>query len=268
MNFEFPTVKSKSISRRTEKYFKLFFTVPKIIEIEHDKAFLESSEKIFVPYKEIEVSAFAWGEGPIVLLVHGWRLAGISLRHFVKPLVDAGYRIICFDAPGYGRTDGKYPNLFEFAGAVQAIAKHQGPLYAVVAHSLGAASVTYSLKKELTINRMVFLSPLCWLYNSVTQFFNVMKVDQKIQEEFVDIFEEKFGQDVWEVTSCDKILKTFDIPLLVFHDPDDSEVSYEHGVAIAKAGLNTELLQIRDVGHQGILNDDHVVVETVRFICS
>jgi pimeloyl-ACP methyl ester carboxylesterase len=42
------------------------------------------------------------GEGPAVLLSHGFPELGYSWRHQVKPLVDAGYRVIVPDQRGYG----------------------------------------------------------------------------------------------------------------------------------------------------------------------
>ena len=33
------------------------------------------------------------GEGPLVVLVHGWPELWLSWRHQIEPLVDAGYRV-------------------------------------------------------------------------------------------------------------------------------------------------------------------------------
>ncbi|HSY57332.1 MAG TPA: alpha/beta fold hydrolase, partial [Bradyrhizobium sp.] len=44
------------------------------------------------------------GEGPLVLLCHGWPELGFSWRHQM-PLAAAGYRAVAPDLRGYGRTD-------------------------------------------------------------------------------------------------------------------------------------------------------------------
>ena len=46
--------------------------------------------------------AEVWGEGPVVLLVHGWGGWRGQLGRFVAPLVDAGHRVVAVDAPGHG----------------------------------------------------------------------------------------------------------------------------------------------------------------------
>lgn len=42
------------------------------------------------------------GEGPLVVLVHGWPELWYSWRHQIKPLAEAGYRVAVPDMRGYG----------------------------------------------------------------------------------------------------------------------------------------------------------------------
>ena len=45
------------------------------------------------------------GEGPLVVLCHGWPELWYSWRHQIGPLADAGYRVVVPDQRGYGLTD-------------------------------------------------------------------------------------------------------------------------------------------------------------------
>jgi pimeloyl-ACP methyl ester carboxylesterase len=45
------------------------------------------------------------GEGPLIVLCHGWPELWHSWRHQIEPLVDAGYRVVVPDQRGYGGTD-------------------------------------------------------------------------------------------------------------------------------------------------------------------
>lgn len=45
------------------------------------------------------------GEGPLVLLCHGFPELWYSWRHQLAPLATAGYRTVALDLPGYGRSD-------------------------------------------------------------------------------------------------------------------------------------------------------------------
>jgi pimeloyl-ACP methyl ester carboxylesterase len=44
------------------------------------------------------------GEGPLVLLVHGFPESWYSYRHQLRALADAGYRAVAIDVRGYGRS--------------------------------------------------------------------------------------------------------------------------------------------------------------------
>jgi pimeloyl-ACP methyl ester carboxylesterase len=45
------------------------------------------------------------GEGPLVLLLHGWPESWYSWRHQISPVADAGFTAVAIDLPGYGRSD-------------------------------------------------------------------------------------------------------------------------------------------------------------------
>src|SRR5262249_60479439 len=45
------------------------------------------------------------GEGPLVLLCHGFPEIWYSWRHQLAPIAAAGFRVVAIDLPGYGRSD-------------------------------------------------------------------------------------------------------------------------------------------------------------------
>jgi pimeloyl-ACP methyl ester carboxylesterase len=52
----------------------------------------------------VELSVLDEGEGPLVVLCHGFPELAYSWRHQVPALVDAGYRVLAPDMRGYGRS--------------------------------------------------------------------------------------------------------------------------------------------------------------------
>ena len=84
------------------------------------------------------------GEGPPVLLVHGWSCDGSDWSHQVPALVDGGYRAITVDLRGHGRSSvatGGY-NPKDFADDLAALLDglNVGPVVAI-GHSMGGAVV-------------------------------------------------------------------------------------------------------------------------------
>ena len=53
----------------------------------------------------IELSVHVAGEGPAIVLSHGFPELAYSWRHQVQPLVEAGFRVIVPDQRGYGASD-------------------------------------------------------------------------------------------------------------------------------------------------------------------
>lgn len=53
----------------------------------------------------IELNIAEAGEGPLVLLLHGFPESWYSWRHQLKPLADAGYHVVAPDMRGYGKSD-------------------------------------------------------------------------------------------------------------------------------------------------------------------
>jgi non-heme chloroperoxidase len=49
--------------------------------------------------------AKSWGDGPPVVLIHGWPLSGDSWDPVSNALADAGFRAIAYDRRGFGRSD-------------------------------------------------------------------------------------------------------------------------------------------------------------------
>lgn len=58
-----------------------------------------------VPTNGIELNIAEAGNGPLVLLLHGFPESWYSWRHQFKPLADAGYHVVAPDMRGYGKSD-------------------------------------------------------------------------------------------------------------------------------------------------------------------
>lgn len=60
----------------------------------------------FVRTNGIRMAVFEQGEGPAVIMVHGFPELAYSWRHQMPALANAGFRAIAPDMRGYGQTDG------------------------------------------------------------------------------------------------------------------------------------------------------------------
>ncbi len=92
---------------------------------------------------DVELAVKVEGEGPLVILMHGWPELGLSWRHQIPALVAAGYRVALPDMRGYGasskpRETGAY-TLDIIADDMRAVADHLGATrWVAVGHDWGA----------------------------------------------------------------------------------------------------------------------------------
>ena len=91
----------------------------------------------------IRVRAAVEGEGPLVILVHGWPELWYSWRHQVRALTEAGFRVVAPDVRGYGGSDKPHPVeaydmlqlTADVVGLIDALGEEQATL---VGHDWGA----------------------------------------------------------------------------------------------------------------------------------
>lgn len=58
---------------------------------------------------EVRIRAALKGEGPLVVLVHGFPESWFSWRHQIDPIADAGFTACAIDVRGYGGSDKPHP---------------------------------------------------------------------------------------------------------------------------------------------------------------
>jgi AcrR family transcriptional regulator len=124
-----------------------------------EQAVLREGAAFDVPFAKGRLRAWRWGEGPTVLLVHGWGGRGGQLTPFVAPLRAAGFSVVAFDGPAHGASHGRIASVPLFAKAVHALSAHVGTVRGIVAHSMGAAGSAVALVEGLRVEASVFVGP-------------------------------------------------------------------------------------------------------------
>jgi pimeloyl-ACP methyl ester carboxylesterase len=91
----------------------------------------------------IEIFLLEQGEGPLVLLCHGWPELSYSWRHQIQALAAAGFHVVAPDMRGFGRTSAPAEidaySIFDHVGDMVALVAALGEKQAViVGHDWGA----------------------------------------------------------------------------------------------------------------------------------
>ncbi len=91
----------------------------------------------------IEIFLLEQGEGPLVVLCHGWPELSYSWRHQIAALAAAGFHVVAPDMRGFGRTSAPVDisaySIFDTVGDMVALVAALGEnRAAIVGHDWGA----------------------------------------------------------------------------------------------------------------------------------
>ncbi len=251
------------------KVYEMFFTPQKPDISEADVAFLNTAIQTTLPCGELNITVSTWGEGPAVLLAHGWGGSRAQLRGFVPPLVDAGFRVVAFDFPAHGNSSGKTTNIPEMSPALQAVEESEGPFHAIIAHSFGTLVTSYTLVNhpEIAPARLVYFGAMNRLMASVPRFQKMAGLSDEIVAHLTGAIEDTFGRDFLAAITNESLAPQLDIPALMFHDEQDPVTPVEDSLEIAQAWPTAELVLTKGLGHRRALRDEQIIRRTVAFIC-
>jgi pimeloyl-ACP methyl ester carboxylesterase len=265
---ETTTTKNQAIVKRV---YQAFFS-PSQYEIKpRDREMIARGKNYRVPFAGGELAVTAWGESdPAVLLMHGWGGARAQMTGFVEPLLEAGYRVVAYDQPAHGESDGKQTNLLEIAPTMDLVREREGNFEAIVAHSFGTLVASYALvnRNFPPPSRLVYFGSFNRLLDSLPRFQVQAGLPDEIIEGLRDMIYENFGKNVLDSIVNETMTPKIDIPALMFHDKGDNVTPIEDSRAVARAWKSARLIETEGLGHRGALQSRDVHAQVVEFFKS
>jgi pimeloyl-ACP methyl ester carboxylesterase len=232
----------------------------------HERALLDrATERFAIARSRGALRAWAWGDGPTILLAHGWEGRGSQLGAFVDPLVARGFRVVAFDAPAHGDSVGWHTNLVEVAGAILDVANREGRLAGIVAHSLGAAATTIAIARGAEVDRAVYLAPMFAVERTVRGFAQLVGLSPDAGDRFVAGIEARTATPVGALEGAVHAPRIA-APLLVVHDEDDREVAIAHAEGLVAFWPDARLRRTKGLGHRRIVRDEETVAAGTTFL--
>ena len=246
--------------------YRLWFRTRRFPESAAGRRVAERAVRETLRVDNLPIAIYRWGEGPVVLFVHGWSGRGSQAAVFVEPLLRAGFQVIAVDAPGHGETPGDRTNILECAVVLRAIERAYGPLYGAITHSFGGMVLAYALKHGMRVGRVVSLSAPATVEYLVDGFSQTLDMPPAVAGNLRQRLELRFEGDFRARISTINNVRELAVPALVIHDVDDASVSWRQGEMIAAAWPGARFLKTQGLGHGRILRDPGVVEAAVAFI--
>lgn len=242
--------------------FRLWFrTGPRLPRRPEAGALWSGADPLLLHHRGDLLRGAAWGDGPRVLLVHGWGGDSSQLSELVRPLVEAGYRVMAYDLPAHGVNPGRRTNLFESADAISAIGREHGPLHAVVAHSFGTLASLVAVRQKLLTDRLVALAPTVLLDTMIAGFAELLGLSHPVRNRLAGRVLEFAGREFWTDLSQPH-------PALIIHDDTDALAPIANAEYLASVWRYARLSRTSGLGHYRLLRDPGVIARVVDFVAT
>lgn len=241
-------------------------------ESDLDRKMLFSADSFDIPFEGQVLKGYRWGEGRVVLLVHGWSSRASHMAFLARNLAKAGYQAVAFDGPAHGRssynTSIPQSNLPEFCRSIYHVARRLGPLYGLVGHSFGAAAASFTVAGlaqiagyRTAVEKLVLIASPPGICGMIDHYCRAGGFGEGRAERLRKLMEEEYPLTVqdYEVKHALGQLGQIDVDVLVVHDHDDGEVPVESARHMIDGYDHVQLVLTRGEGHRRILVSRKVV---------
>src|SRR5689334_23002140 len=259
------------ISKKTAAASALdLFRTPQIRNTKLPSGVFDKAEKLQFDIEGVTVHGYSWNHNVLkkVLIIHGFESSIVNFDHFVFPLMDKGYGVLAFDAPGHGRSGGDTITIPLFANMITMVCEKYGPVHSFMAHSFGGLTLSMALE-NMEHNeswKVVFIAPLTELKTSAQVFFQVINIDQTVQQKFDELITEMGGFPL-EWYSIRRAIKNIRTQVLWLHDEDDDQTPLRDALKVKRDNpANVKFLITKGLGHSRIYNDKKIVQEIIDFL--
>jgi pimeloyl-ACP methyl ester carboxylesterase len=252
-----------------KKVYQAFFS-PSQYEVKSvDREIIERGNNYRIPFDGGELAVTSWGDsGPTVLLMHGWGGARAQMTGFVAPLLSAGYRVVAYDQPAHGESDGKMTNLIEIAPTMSLVMKREGEFDAVIAHSFGTLITSYAL---VNLNfpppsKLIYFGAFNRLLESLPRFQVLANLPDEVMDGLNSAISDNFGKNVLDAIVNETLVPQINIPALMFHDTADNVTPVEDSRAIARVWKSARFVETDGLGHRGALQSKEIHEQVLSFL--
>ena len=231
----------------------------------------QADDCVTLKLNNTSIPVYLWGEGPLVVMMHGWSGSGSQFRKLIPGLVKAGYRVAAFDAPAHGSNPGKQSHLLEFCDSLIAIQQQLGSIDTVIAHSFGGMAAIVASQRGLTPKQMILFGPHLDAHEMHQTYSDLLNLRPKLSIRFREIIEQRMldilrVDDVWQFLTPKNLLAPIKSKGLLIYDLNDEEISQEQFKAVGQYWQDCETIETQGLGHHRILKDRAVIGDVLAYM--
>lgn len=260
-----------SPSMAAKDAFKLFTTPYSNRKTYEVPEAFKSAEKLAFSFQDHTIHGFGWKpkvpNGHKLLICHGFDSLSYRFDRYILPLLQQGFEIYAFDAPGHGLSTGKTINAILYKEMILQVLDEFGPFSGIMAHSFGGIAATLAVEelKDDLPKRLVLIAPATETTRSINDFCRHLKIGPAVRREMEKLILQIGGQPPsWY--SVSRIIQSISIPTLWLHDQNDRITPIEDMKHLTELKLShVEFVITEGLGHS-LYTDDSVANRIVGFL--
>ena len=247
--------------------YKQFFTPLKIKFRKEEVAFLKTSKSSFFDFNTHKIALYEWGEGPTVIMQHGWSGKGVQFIKMIEALSSNGFHVVAFDAPSHGNSTGEMTSAFEFIEVIKVLDKMFGPVHTYIGHSMGGLVLLNVLASGVQLKNIILLNAPSKSTPVMDSFLGILGGSQKTGQFIRDYVQRKYRR-IFDSLFSPRIEANLTKKILVIHDKKDRQVTFDNIEKTKKLLPQAAFHFIEGLGHTRILYDKNVVDVVLKNVCS
>ncbi len=231
----------------------------------------QADSQVDIQIKNQSIPVRIWGEGPLIVMMHGWSGSGAQFRKLIPGLVEAGYQVASFDAPAHGDNPGKQTHLLEFVDTLLGIQRQIGPVHTLMAHSFGGMASMMASHRGLNVEQMVLFGPHLDVNEIHQSYSDLLNLNVELSARFHDKIGARMAEiigfdDVWDFFTPKSLLEDRDFSGLLIYDTEDEEIPLSQFKAVARHWVGSQVIETEGLGHHLILKDATVIEKVLKFM--
>ena len=229
--------------------------------------FLDQAKYKIEAIDEHRIQTYHWpGEGPSVLLLHGWESNVFRWRNLIAHLKEAGFNIYAFDAPGHGNSAGDYLHAPLYAQVTRHVLEQYKPAH-VVAHSMGGMAILYDhyVRPQSDLHKIVTIGSPCDFREIMDQYQKTLKFNNRAYQAMDNYLKEWLGLHIDEFSSA-IFVKDNSKKGLLLHDTEDKQIHVEASRKVHKHWKDSTLIETKGLGHS--MHQEGVNQQIITFLQS
>lgn len=231
-----------------------------------DAALLDGFERFQVDGRQ----AWAIGQGPLVLLVHGWGGRGSQMAGLARSLAARDCRCILFDAGGHGASAVAPLGFDGFIHDTHLLSRFVGQeIHGWIGHSAGGLGLMAARALHgVAARRYVCIAAPFFPYVPLETLKAQAGATDEVLEHVKPILAAQFGTGWDELEAGAAYAPEVGRDLLLVYDRDDDRVRHEDAERIAALWPGAEVLKTAGHGHNRVLLAPEMWERVGRFLCA